>query len=80
VPVAAVQTDQSGSYVLTVTPDNTIAQQPLQLGNQIAQDYIVTKGLNGGERVVVEGVQKVRPGEKVNPQPAPAQTATGAAG
>ncbi|HEX3347627.1 MAG TPA: efflux RND transporter periplasmic adaptor subunit [Acetobacteraceae bacterium] len=80
VPVAAVQTDQSGSYVLTVTPDNTIAQQPVQLGNQIAQDYIVTKGLNGGERVVVEGVQKVRPGEKVNPQPAPAQTATGAAG
>ena len=76
VSVAAVQTDQSGHYVLTVTPDGTVHQQPVTLGRQIAQDFIVTKGLSAGDRVIVEGVQKVRPGEKVNAQSAPAPTPT----
>ncbi|HUN40980.1 MAG TPA: efflux RND transporter periplasmic adaptor subunit [Acetobacteraceae bacterium] len=67
VPVAAVQTDQSGSYVLTVGPGNKVAQQPIVTGAQIAQNFIVTKGLTTGERVIVTGVQKVLPGEVVNP-------------
>ncbi len=71
VPVASVQTEQSGSFVLIVGPDDTVRQQPIELGRQIGQDYIVSKGLQGGERVIVEGVQKVHPGQKVNPQPAP---------
>ena len=79
VAVAAVQTDQSGSYVLTVGADGTVHQQSVVLGHQIAQDFIVTKGLSGGERVIVEGVQKVRPGEKVNAQTAPAAVAAVAA-
>jgi membrane fusion protein, multidrug efflux system len=76
VPVAAVQQDQSGSYVLTVGADGTVNQQPVELGEQIAQDFIVNKGLSGGERVIVEGVQKVRKGEKVSAQtmPAPSQS------
>jgi membrane fusion protein, multidrug efflux system len=76
VSVAAVQTDQSGHYVLTVTSDGTVHQQPVTLGRQIAQDFIVTKGLSAGDRVIVDGVQKVRPGEKVNAQSAPAPTPT----
>jgi membrane fusion protein (multidrug efflux system) len=76
VSVAAVQTDQNGHYVLTVAPDGTVHQQPVTLGRQIAQDFIVTKGLSAGDRVIVEGVQKVRPGEKVNAQSAPAPTPT----
>jgi membrane fusion protein (multidrug efflux system) len=79
VPVAAVQTEQSGSFVLVVGPDNTVHQQPVELGRQIAQDFIVTKGLQGGERVIVEGVQKVHPGQKVNPQPMPQSTPVAAA-
>jgi len=71
VPVAAVQTDKNGTYVLTVGTDNKVAQQPITIGSQIAQNYIVTKGLTGDERVIVEGVQKVRPGEVVNPTAAP---------
>ena len=67
VPVAAVQTEQSGSYVLVVGPDDKVRQQPITLGRQIAQDFIVTKGLTGGERVIIEGVQKIRAGETVNP-------------
>lgn len=78
VPVAAVQQDQAGSYVLTVGADGTVNQQPIELGRQIAQDFIVTKGLSGGEQVIVEGVQKVHKGQKVNarPMPAPSQSAT----
>lgn len=72
VPVAAVQTDKNGAYVLTVGSDNKVAQQPITLGRQIAQNEIVTKGLTGGERVITEGVQKVHPGESVNPTEAPA--------
>ncbi|HTW69030.1 MAG TPA: efflux RND transporter periplasmic adaptor subunit [Acetobacteraceae bacterium] len=72
VPVAAVQTDQTGSYVLTVGAGNKVAQQPIVTGQQIAQNFIVTKGLSAGERVIVTGVQKVRPGEVVNPTEAAA--------
>lgn len=71
VPVAAVQTDQNGNYVLTVGAGNKVAEQPIATGEQIAQNFIVTKGLTAGERVIVEGVQKVRPGEVVNPITAP---------
>jgi membrane fusion protein (multidrug efflux system) len=39
----------------------------------------VSKGLKGGERVIVEGVQKVHPGQKVNPQPMPQSTPVAAA-
>lgn len=80
VPVAAVQTEQQGRYVLTVGQDNTVHQQPIEIGRQIGQDFIVTKGLSGGERVIVAGMQKVRPGEKVNAQTAPAPTQTAKAG
>jgi membrane fusion protein (multidrug efflux system) len=76
VPVAAVQTDNSGSYVLVVGADNKIAQQSVQLGQQIAQNYVVSKGLTAGQKVVVEGVQKVHPGETVSPQAAPPPSGT----
>ncbi len=71
VPAEALQTSQSGSFVLIVGQDNKVKQQPVTLGRQIAQNFIVEKGLSGGERVIVAGVQKVKPGETVNPQPAP---------
>lgn len=83
VPVAAVQTQQSGNFVLTVGADDKVAQQQVQLGQQVGQDFVVTSGLKGGERVIVEGVQKVHPGQTVNPTTASAQPAqdstTGAA-
>jgi membrane fusion protein (multidrug efflux system) len=78
VPVQAVQTQQSGSFVLTVGADNKVAQLPVELGRQVGQDFVVTSGLSGGERVIIEGVQKVRPGQVVNPGTAEAQPAQGA--
>lgn len=71
VPIAAVQTDQKGSYVLTVGSDNKVAQQPITIGQQIAQNFIVTQGLTAGERVIVVGVQKVHAGEVVQTVEAP---------
>ncbi|HET8996204.1 MAG TPA: efflux RND transporter periplasmic adaptor subunit, partial [Acetobacteraceae bacterium] len=78
VPVAAAQTDQKGSYVLLVGPGDKVKQQPVTLGRQVAQNFIVDKGLSGGEQVIVQGMQKVRPGEVVKPvaQPPANQTAS----
>jgi len=70
-PVQAVQTDQSGSYVLTVGADNKVAQQRVSLGQQIGQDFVVQSGVSGGERVIVEGIQRVHPGEVVSATAAP---------
>jgi membrane fusion protein (multidrug efflux system) len=79
VPVQAVQTQQSGSFVLTVGADNKVTQQPVQLGQQIGQDFVATSGLSGGERVIIEGVQKVQPGQVVNPTAASAEPPQGSA-
>ena len=78
-PVAAVQTDQSGSYRPAGRAGHKVAQQPVTLGAQIAQNFIVEKGLSGGESVIIAGVQKVKPGEMVDPvstSPAPAAAGT----
>lgn len=80
VPVAAIETQQNGSAVMVVGANDVVREQPVTLGRQIGQDYIVEKGLSGGERVIIAGMQKVRPGLKANPQEAkPAATAQGAA-
>ncbi len=77
VPVEAVQTEETGTFVLIIGPDNKVKRQPVTLGPQIAQDFVVNKGVSEGDRVVVAGVQKVRPGELVNPVPAPPSTPPG---
>ncbi len=73
VPVAAVQLEQAGSFVLRVDKDNKVVRQAVQLGQQLAQDYVVEKGLSAGDRVITEGIQKVHPGELVNPVSPPVQ-------
>ena len=67
VPVQAVQNDQQGQFVLLVGADNRVEQRQVKTGLQVGQDFIVNAGLTGGERVITEGVQKVHPGEVVNP-------------
>ncbi len=65
VPVTAVQTNQDGQYVLIVGPDNKVAQRTVTVGAQIAQNFIVESGLKLGERVITDGIQKVKVGETV---------------
>ena len=67
VPLEAVQDDKQGEFVLLVGPDNKVRQQAIATGAQLGQDLIVTAGLKGGEDVIVQGEQKVKAGEVVNP-------------
>jgi membrane fusion protein (multidrug efflux system) len=78
VPVAAVQTDQNSSYVLVVGPDNKVQQQTITLGPQIGQNYVAKSGVALNDRVIVDGIQKVKVGQAVTPTvqaPAPTSTA-----
>lgn len=65
----AVGTDQSRKYVLVVDDDSRAAYREVTLGAPADGLRIVTSGLKAGERVVVNGLQHVRPGALVAPQP-----------
>ena len=67
IPQAAVQQNQSGHFVLVVTPENTVATRQVELGRRIGAMWVVTKGLKANESIIVQGLQKVRPGAKVSP-------------
>jgi membrane fusion protein, multidrug efflux system len=69
IPQSALQVDQAGSYVLVVAADDKVEQRPVKLGAVQGADITVAQGLEPGERVIVEGIQKVRPGEAVTPTP-----------
>ena len=64
--------DQQGPYVLTVAADDTAEMRRVQLGASVGATVAVTSGLDEGDRVIVDGVQKVRPGQKVAPTQAAA--------
>ena len=61
--------------VLVVGADNTVALRTIQPGETVGDQLIVRDGLKPGERVIVDGVQKARPGSKVNPSMAAAAPA-----
>ncbi|WP_395662990.1 efflux RND transporter periplasmic adaptor subunit [Aestuariivirga sp.] len=65
VPVGAIQINQSGTFVLIVNADNKIEVRPVEAASQAGNGVAVAKGLAEGDRVVIEGVQKVRPGQTV---------------
>jgi membrane fusion protein (multidrug efflux system) len=67
VPGLAVQEQQGAKTVLVVEAGDKVALRPVKLGERVGDLYIVTDGLKAGERVIVEGVQKVRPGMQVKP-------------
>ncbi|MDT1063297.1 efflux RND transporter periplasmic adaptor subunit [Paracoccus sp. CPCC 101403] len=69
VPQRAVGQDQEGQYVMVVGPDNVVQRRLLELGIRDGADWTVNKGLEQGESVIVEGLQKVRPGATVTPEP-----------
>ena len=77
VPQRAV-TELQGSYqVAVVGPDNKVDIRPVKVAERIDNLWVIDTGLKPGERVVVEGVQKARPGVSVNPKPfAPEATPT----
>ena len=76
VPQRAVSELQGLYQVAVVGPDNKIEIRPVQTGDRIDSLWIIEKGLSPGERIVVEGIQKVKPGMVVNPKPAAEPTTT----
>lgn len=69
VPQRAVQETQSMQSVFTVGPDNKVQVRNIVTGDRVGDDWIVTQGLKPGDRVVVEGVQKIRAGAPVQASP-----------
>jgi membrane fusion protein (multidrug efflux system) len=80
VPRAAVLADQRGDYVYTVDAQGKAQQQRVELGQSTPTTAVVTSGLKDGETVIVDGLQRVRPGEAVAPAPAALQPASAAPG
>jgi len=79
VPQRAV-TEVQGKYLVAVVGEgNKIDIRPVMPGERIGSDWIISSGLKPGEKIVVEGTQKVRPGSTVNPQPFNPQAAAGKA-
>ena len=65
----AVGTDQSKKFVMVVGADNKVAYREVSLGAAAEGLRVVTSGLKPGERIVVNGLQRVRPGALVAPEP-----------
>jgi multidrug efflux system membrane fusion protein len=64
----AIGTDQTQNFVLVLGADNKVEYRPVQLGRGIRGLRIVDKGLKPGETIVVNGLQRVRPGTQVTPK------------
>ncbi len=67
VPQAAIQIDQSGPFALVVNSENKIEVRRIEPGQTEGSDLSVLKGLSVGDRIVTEGIQRVRPGQVVEP-------------
>jgi membrane fusion protein (multidrug efflux system) len=65
VPQAALLADQAGPYVLVVGGDGKVEQRRIEVGQPTGSDITIPEGLKPGDRVVVDGIQKVRPGQTV---------------
>jgi membrane fusion protein, multidrug efflux system len=77
IPQRAVQELQSMQSVFTVGPDNKAQARNIVTGDRVGEGWIVLEGLKPGDKVIVEGVQKVRPGAPVQPTPYKERETTG---
>ena len=68
VPDRAIATDQAQRFVWVVNQDNQVEYRKVVLGAPIGQSRVIKEGLKAGEWVVIEGLQKLKPGIKVNPE------------
>jgi RND family efflux transporter MFP subunit len=68
VPDAALGSDQGGRYVLVVDKDNVVEQRKVAIGPLVEGLRVIDSGLAAGDRVVVAGVLRAIPGQKVDPQ------------
>jgi RND family efflux transporter MFP subunit len=74
VPQRAVSELQGGYQVAAVDGDNKVSIRNVRVGDRVGTRWVIADGLHPGERVIAEGVQKVRAGIRVNPKPFPTET------
>ncbi len=67
IPQRAIQEGQGGQFVFVVQEDNTVQRRPVIAGYRHGDEWIIDEGVNLGERVIVDGHQKVRPKMTVKP-------------
>lgn len=67
VPQRAVQINNQGQFVLVVDAENKVSPRPVKTGAMSGANFIVTDGLHAGDQVIVNGLQKARPGSAVKP-------------
>ncbi|HEU0100359.1 MAG TPA: efflux RND transporter periplasmic adaptor subunit [Allosphingosinicella sp.] len=77
VPDTAIVTDAARRVVYAVARDGTVVARPVQLGPLVGNLRVVRSGLAPGERVIIDGVQRARPGQKVLPKPGRIPVAAG---
>jgi multidrug efflux system membrane fusion protein len=80
VPVAAIQRSPSSTFVYAIKPDQTVESRTVVAGLTEGDDTVIQSGLAAGDRVVIDGVDKLRPGMKVDTSAAGKGGAKGAAG
>jgi RND family efflux transporter MFP subunit len=78
VPETALGTDQAGRYLLVVGKDNVVEQRPVEIGAREGEMRVITKGVAAEDRVIVAGLQRAVPGQKVDPQTQQAAATPGA--
>ncbi len=67
IPQAAVQENQLGNFVLVINNKNQVNTRHVEMGRRMGAMWVVNGGLKNGEKIVIEGLQKVRSGVEVNP-------------
>ena len=67
VPQRAVQGGTQGQVVMAVAPDGKVMPLPVKTGGLSGANWIISEGLQGGEQIIVNGLQKARPGMTVKP-------------
>jgi membrane fusion protein (multidrug efflux system) len=80
IPQRAINELQGVFQVGVVGPDNKVEIKAVQTGPRVGSLWVVEKGLAPGDRIIVEGLQKVKPGMEVKPEAVPAEAAPAAAG
>jgi RND family efflux transporter MFP subunit len=69
VPDIAIGADQGGRYLLVLNADNVVEQRPITAGQHVGPLRVILEGLKGDDRVVVDGLLRAIPGQKVDPKP-----------
>jgi membrane fusion protein, multidrug efflux system len=80
VPETALGSDQTGRYLLVVDKDNIVQQRTVTIGDRVGALRVIATGLQPDDRVVVSGLQRAVPGEKVAPETTTITAALAAAG